>query len=76
MIYIEHASWSGWQTSTVEAQELTQLAEETDLNIQAAAAIQESSTQLRLTVGRQEEQLIALSLLRDLAISFKLLEIF
>jgi hypothetical protein len=60
----------------VEAQELTQLAEETDLNIQAAAAIQESSTQLRLTVGRQEEQLIALSLLRDLAISFKLLEIF
>jgi hypothetical protein len=32
--------------------------------------------QLRLTVGRQEEQLIALSLLRDLATSFKLLETF
>jgi len=60
----------------VEAQELTQLAEETDLNILAAAAIQESSTQLRLTVGRKEEQLIALSLLRELATSFKLLETF
>jgi hypothetical protein len=30
----------------VEAQEFTQLAEEADLNIQAAAAIQESSTQV------------------------------
>jgi hypothetical protein len=60
----------------VEAQEFTQLTEEPDLNIQAAAAIQESSTQMRLTVGRQEEQLIALSLLRDLATSIKLLETF
>jgi hypothetical protein len=32
--------------------------------------------QLRLTLGRQEEQLIDLSLLRDLATSFKLQEIF
>jgi hypothetical protein len=32
--------------------------------------------QLRLTVGRKEEQLIALSLLRELATSFKLLETF
>jgi hypothetical protein len=35
----------------VEAKEFTQLAEETDLNIQAAAAIQESSTQVH-TAGR------------------------